>query len=447
MAPIIRLWKSIKGILKKIIKRHKAAYISPVRRIDEVALAERVVAMTFDDGPSALPTVPDNYCGRALTTVILDHLKKFGARVTFDVIGDTSENYPDTKGKEGTAQWGGVRFDHYPDFKKDKQGGAVNQPELMKRIISEGHEVSNHGYRHLIFGKEKYVYGARESFPNLAAVVSDLGRLHSHMLSEFGYRMQLARPAHYVDKMENGLSSYDVYYLCGYQYLGASEDGAGWLPKGSYDEEVEDMFLPFEKMLLKNPRKLCGKIIFQKDGYSMSKHTPVADGLEKQLELLDQHGYRVVPVSELLAMSPTADIYPDEEILDSIKTALANGFAVLFDDNTFRRTKPVTRGELVAMLAPPEAWEQRIKRLIKGAQGKVCEDIPVSHKYSGAISWALSSGAARTIGGKFEPDRKVSPAEASLAVSARFGTQYKFDGNISRTKIVEAIASFCGGER
>ena len=38
---------------------------------------------------------------------------------TFDVVGDTSTNYPDKPGKHGSASWGGVSYDHYPDFGKD----------------------------------------------------------------------------------------------------------------------------------------------------------------------------------------------------------------------------------------------------------------------------------------------------------------------------------------
>ena len=37
-------------------------------------------------------------------------------------VGDTSNNYPDHKGKHGSATWGGVAYDHYPDFAKDADG-------------------------------------------------------------------------------------------------------------------------------------------------------------------------------------------------------------------------------------------------------------------------------------------------------------------------------------
>ena len=44
--------------------------------------------------------------------------------------------------------------------------------------------------------------------------------------------------------MKDGFTSYDAYAELGYQYLGASFDGAGWLPLGSYEAEVEAMLAP-----------------------------------------------------------------------------------------------------------------------------------------------------------------------------------------------------------
>jgi len=115
---------------------------------------ERVVAMTFDDGPMDLPSSPDKFAGKSLTDILLDTLKEYDALGTFDVVGDTSENYPDVAGKSGQADWGGVRYDHYPDINQDERGGVVHNPRLVRRIIDEGHQVTNHGYRHVLFGKK-----------------------------------------------------------------------------------------------------------------------------------------------------------------------------------------------------------------------------------------------------------------------------------------------------
>ena len=118
--------------------------------------------MTFDDGPMDLPAAPDRFGGKALTDVLLDTLAQYGAKGTFDVVGDTSENYPDEAGKEGSAAWGGVRYDHYPDIHRDDRGGALHNDRLIRRMLEEGHEITNHGYRHIIFERKPFVYGARQ---------------------------------------------------------------------------------------------------------------------------------------------------------------------------------------------------------------------------------------------------------------------------------------------
>ena len=119
---------------------------------------------------------PGRVGGRSLTDVLLDTLAEFGARGTFDVIGDTSENYPDAAGKAGSAAWGGVKFDHYPDIGKDGQGGAAHCERLIRRMLDEGHQITNHGYRHIIFGKKPFVYGAREYLGGVDKAADDLRR-------------------------------------------------------------------------------------------------------------------------------------------------------------------------------------------------------------------------------------------------------------------------------
>ncbi|MDO0823766.1 polysaccharide deacetylase family protein [Desulfosporosinus nitroreducens] len=64
---------------------------------------EKVVALTFDDGPDPIDT-PD----------ILDILKEKEARATFFVLGKA----------------------------------AQSNPALLKRLVKEGHEIGNHGFNH-----------------------------------------------------------------------------------------------------------------------------------------------------------------------------------------------------------------------------------------------------------------------------------------------------------
>ncbi len=70
----------------------------------EVKTSEKVIALTFDDGPHP-----------KLTNRILDILDKYDAKATFFVIGKNAELYP----------------------------------QIIKRIADNGHEIGNHTYSHL----------------------------------------------------------------------------------------------------------------------------------------------------------------------------------------------------------------------------------------------------------------------------------------------------------
>ncbi|MBQ1265128.1 MAG: hypothetical protein IIY04_06860, partial [Oscillospiraceae bacterium] len=204
------------------------------------------------------------------------------------------------------------------------------------------------------------------------------------MRKNYNYQIRLSRPPHYVDKTKDGFSSYDAYALMGYQYMAASFDGAGWLPLASYEAEVNAAVNPIETKLKEDPDYFCGQIIFQKDGYNMARRSPVADALEKQLELLNAHGYRVVTVSELLEQNPFADISLEHPVFASAKALLENGWCVAFRDNTVRPDTPLTRGALAMMAYGCKTAAERIELVRK--KRLVAKDVPSSHPYCAAIS-------------------------------------------------------------
>ncbi|MBR5543173.1 MAG: polysaccharide deacetylase family protein [Oscillospiraceae bacterium] len=345
------LARRAKHILKEYQKSRDCEYITPVRRIERVfpLTDRRVCAMTFDDGPTDTETNP-KISDDGLTLHLLKTLEKFGAKGTFDVIGTTEHNYPDEAGVHGSFSWGGVRYDHYPDINRDLCAGAKNKSDLISRILSGGHEITNHGYRHILFGHLKLVYGARACFNNIHEVISDIMELDSLLLEEHGYKMRLSRPPHYVDKIPDGKTSYDAYRYAGYNYLAASFDGGGWLPStGDFKKDIDAMVEPISRALSEDPDSLNGQIIFQKDGYSMSRHTPVAEALPLQLDLLKKHGYDVISVSELLSLSQFADCVNEDA------QALANaGFTVAYKNNTLHPERAMTFGELVVTCTPPQ---------------------------------------------------------------------------------------------
>jgi len=345
--------------LKALRKAKMARTLSSVRRIERVfpPPGRLVVAMTFDDGPTASPARPGS--GKGLTESLLETLRQYGARGTFDVIGSTAGNYPDREGRLGTALWSGVKYDHYPEFGNDSLAGMFNQKELARRIIDEGHELTNHGLTHIDFGPSRIVYGSRGHFRNSREVESDLRGLHDYVKSELGYEMRLARPPHYIDRIPDGKSAYDVYGRLQYNYLAASFDGGGWkASSGDYKRDVDAMVGALERELRRDPASLNGQIIFQKDGYNMSKESPIVDALPRQLELLKSYGYQVVTVSELLEMSPFTDVSPSAPFFPGVLALAKRGFRAGFRDNSFSPDRPITAGELAAILEGP--WPEKV---------------------------------------------------------------------------------------
>ena len=338
----------------------KPTYLSPVRRIGHVATKQRICAMTFDDGPCMLPP-SEKPGGDPLTLELIGALEKYGAFGTFDVVGDTSMNYPDKPGRDGTASWGGIRYDHYPDIDKDKYGGAAHASDLISAILNGGHAIANHGWAHVLFGKKSLVYGRRAYFKDIGAVLDDLSLLHNYIKDKFGYEITLARPPHYVDAIPDGFTSYDAYAKMDYAYMAADFDGAGWLPLSSYKEEVDAMILPMERLLKEDPDALCGQIIFHKDGFNMARRTPVADGLPLQLELLSGYGYKVLTVPDLLAASPFADVFDDAPACSDARALMQRGFCTAYRDNTLRPDKTCTLGEFYMMAHGRDAALERIE--------------------------------------------------------------------------------------
>lgn len=143
------------------------------------------------------------------------------------------------------------------------------------------------------------------------------------------------------------------------------------------------MVEPMRKALEKDPDFFCGQIIFQKDGYNMAKRTPVAFALGQQLALLQEYGYQVVPVGELLAESPFADVGREEPLFDRL-TALAEQRAIVFSDNRLRLDDLMTVGELAMLLTPKtDAIARRVAQLRRTGRAGA---------YDGAMAWCRENG-------------------------------------------------------
>ena len=302
-------------------------------------------------------------------------------------------------------------------------------PELVARILSGGHQITNHTYSHVLFGKKPLVYGKRTYLQNVDEVVDDLQKLHDLLKEKFNYEMKFSRPPHYVDKIEGGFTSYDAYEKMGYQYMAASYDGAGWLPCATYEEEVKATYEHIAKLLAEDPNALCGQIIFQKDGYNMARRTPIADGLPQQLEILNQYGYKVVTVEELCEYSPFTDIGKKDEIYEAALKLVEKGYVIVYRDNKIKPEMPLIMGELAMMLCGNEGFAIRFEALKKNPAG-FFGNVKIKHPYSGAIKAAADKGYLPLQGKKFNMEAKVNAQTFNNACEKAFGRNAAVKGNV-----------------
>lgn len=394
-------------------RRYGMDFLSPVRKITQVKTEDRIVAMTFDDGPSTWGP-----CG-GLSSMLLDALAEHNAKGTFNVIGTTSVLYPDKRGDIGSRYWSGYRYDHYPLYGYDSHAGVYNCDAIVKRTVREGHELANHTECHILFGRSP-LYGKREHLDNIDEVQHNLTALHNYIQHHYGYKMKLARPPHYVNDIPDGFNSYDAFALCGYDYLAASFDGGGWKGINNYDDAVSEMVIPFAAALQSDPNFMCGKIIANKNTCNMSLLTPVVTGLKEQLKLLKKEGYKVVTASELLKQAPFEDAGAGDYGFQEAKYLLECGLCPAFRDNTLRLDRRMTLGELCMLVYGKKSVMCRIARM-RNDRADYFNDLPARHPYGAACMTAVVHGAADGSSKKFGVNRLITPDDVARISEVAFG--------------------------
>ncbi|MDR2420834.1 MAG: polysaccharide deacetylase family protein [Oscillospiraceae bacterium] len=348
--PTYALMRKIGEAAERARGAGRGLVLTPSRRIARVAPpGERVVAMTFEDGPTKLPAPPG---GAGLTEQLLSVLKEFGARGTFAVVGSTAENYPDTPGKPGSRYALGKKYDHYAAFGLDDMAGALACPELIRKIDREGHELANHTYRHIMYGKSR-AYAARAALGGLNDAARDLKRLHDLIYSLTKYEMRFARPPHGIDKMADGHTSFDAFEAMGYHYLASGLSTGERPPRRGYEESAEAMARPLRDALEAEPTSLAGRIISQKDVCDTTGRSPAVSALRLRLELLERYGYRVITASELVERSPFEDVRPAHDCFEAARELDRAGFTIGFRNNRFYPERTMTKSELGAVFTLP----------------------------------------------------------------------------------------------
>jgi peptidoglycan/xylan/chitin deacetylase (PgdA/CDA1 family)/uncharacterized membrane protein YbhN (UPF0104 family) len=210
---------------------------SPVfgRVIDGTGVVAPVMAITFDDGPS-----PDT------TPRILDALREAGKKATFFVLGRHAEAHP----------------------------------EIVRRIVEEGHEVANHTYSHRIL-----VFASRRT------IADELWRTQEVLEACGADHLRYFRAPH-------GFRNPLVVRTCrrlGYQVV-------GWT-KGVFDTA-----LPGADVIVKRSvaaiRPGAVLLLHDADGNGSGSRAQTADALPAILRAIDDAGLASVTLGELAALAP-----------------------------------------------------------------------------------------------------------------------------------------------
>ena len=184
------------------------------------------IALTFDDGPSA-----------GYTAEILDILREYNVKATFFVIGKNVEAHPD----------------------------------LLRRTVSEGHEIGNHGYAH-----------PHPDQLSVAQNQEDIQKAETILEQLIGEKPVLYAPP-YGECGENCLTAAEQ---CGYTTILWTADTIDWEePAPSHDvlvARVTGEKLQKGAILLMHPKP----------------HT--AEALEDIILTIGEKGYTCVKVSEVL---------------------------------------------------------------------------------------------------------------------------------------------------
>lgn len=199
-----------------------------------------LIALTFDDGPDP-----------KYTPAILDILKRENVPATFFIIGKNGQSYP----------------------------------ELLRRIVNEGHEVGNHTFTH----------------PNLGEIpgrLTDLELNATQRLIEAitGRSTVLFRPPYFgdaeADKPEEVEPAMRAEKL-GYVLVGLRIDPGDWTPNVTADEIVQKTV---DRAQDKNP-ETRGQVVLLHD--SGGNRQATIEALPRLIHDLRAKGFKFVPVSAL----------------------------------------------------------------------------------------------------------------------------------------------------
>ena len=200
---------------------------------------ENKIALTFDDGPHPI-----------YTPIILDILKEYGVQATFFVIGENAERHPD----------------------------------LIRRILAEGHEIGNHTYLHKNLKEH-----------TMDCVCHEIVQTEETILRISEQRTKILRPPgglydnHVCDAAE--ILDYDIILW--------TLDTLDW-KHPTPDEIVKNISANIKS----------GDIILCHD-FIGGAPSPTPDAMRQVIPLLIERGYSFVSVSSLIHSTPDDTVNND----------------------------------------------------------------------------------------------------------------------------------------
>lgn len=212
------------------VKKDRKYYEARGEIVWEVPTNEKLIAITFDDGPDP-----------KYTPLILDLLDQYNAKSTFFAVGSRATQFP----------------------------------ELAQRIANEGHELSNHTFSHL------YLRG------NVATdqYLNDIMKTQNIIAELTGTYPRLFRPpgGYYNEKIVHIAKQAGIQIIL-------------W----SWHQDTKDWKRPGPQVIASNVLKNIknGDIVLMHDHVRLSQ---TVDALKLILPELEERGYKLVTVSELLS--------------------------------------------------------------------------------------------------------------------------------------------------
>jgi cellulose synthase/poly-beta-1,6-N-acetylglucosamine synthase-like glycosyltransferase/peptidoglycan/xylan/chitin deacetylase (PgdA/CDA1 family) len=225
-------------------------------QVSQYGASKHQVALSFDDGPDP-----------AYTPRILDILQKENAKAIFFVIGAQAEKFP----------------------------------EITRRIYDEGHEIGNHTFTH----------------PDISNISNFLMRLELNSTerlfeARLGIKPLFFRPPYSIDAEPDTAEQVEPLRLTqdmGYITVGAKLDPNDWrtTPRRTPEDLTADVIQQLTVPHLSCTQAPCANIVLLHDGGGNREATVRA--LPMIIHALRDHGFEIVPVSELLGKT-RAEVMP-----------------------------------------------------------------------------------------------------------------------------------------